>query len=75
MKHGFITGKLDASSQIRAGLLKVKVPEHWLEHRFEPKTMFSIFIVTNGAVHLSFLEKSKTINFQSYTDNCLEPLV
>ena len=43
--------------------------------RFEPKTMFSIFFKSNGVVHVSYLDKGKTIDQYSYLNDCLKPLV
>lgn len=43
--------------------------------RYEPKTMFSIFFKSNGVVHISYLDKGKTIDNKSYISNCLKPLV
>ena len=45
------------------------------EVRFEPKTMFSIFFKSNGVVHVSYLDKGKTIDQYSYLNDCLKPLV
>ena len=42
---------------------------------FEPKTMFSIFFKSNGVVHVSYLDKGKTIDQHSYLNDCLKPLV
>ena len=41
---------------------------------FEPKTMFSIFCNSN-VVHVSYLDKGKTIDKYSYLNDCLKPLV
>jgi len=43
--------------------------------RFEPKTMFSIFIRISGVVHISYLKKGETTNHKSYIKDCLKPLV
>ena len=43
--------------------------------RFEPKTMFSVFFKRSGLVHLSYLEKGKTINHELYIEECLKPIV
>ena len=43
--------------------------------RFEPKTMFSIFFKSNGVVHVSHLDRGKTIDQNSYLTFCLKPLV
>ena len=34
--------------------------------RFEPKTIFSIFFKSNGVLHVSYLDKGKTIDQYSY---------
>jgi [histone H3]-lysine36 N-dimethyltransferase SETMAR len=43
--------------------------------RYLPKAMFTLFFKTTGVVHLSYLEKGKTINHNTYINNCLKPLV
>ena len=43
--------------------------------RFEPKNLFIIFFRASGIVHISYLDKGKTINHQTYIKDCLEPLV
>jgi histone-lysine N-methyltransferase SETMAR len=42
--------------------------------RFEPKTMFSIFFRTTGAVHLSYVDGGKTIDANTYIEDCLKPV-
>jgi histone-lysine N-methyltransferase SETMAR len=44
-------------------------------NQFEPKTMFSIFFKSTGVVHLTYLESGKTIDNNSYLNDCLKPLV
>ena len=46
-----------------------------LQGRFEPKTMFSIFFKSIGVVHVSYLDKDKTIDQYSYLNDCLKQLV
>ena len=43
--------------------------------RFESKRMFRIFFKSNGVVHLSYLDKGKTIDQYPYLNDCLKPLV
>ena len=43
--------------------------------RFEPKTMFSIFLKRNGPIKISYLERGKTIDQKSYIDDCLKPII
>ena len=43
--------------------------------RFAPKFMFTIFFKRNGVVHISRLKKGKTINYISYINDKLKPLV
>ena len=43
--------------------------------RFDPKFMFTIFFKRSGVVHISRLEKGKTINHDSYIKESLSPLV
>ena len=43
--------------------------------RFEPKNLFILFFRASGIVHISYLDKGKTINHQTYIKDCLEPLV
>jgi hypothetical protein len=43
--------------------------------RFAPKFMFTIFFKRNGVVHISRLKKGKTINYISYINDTLKPLV
>lgn len=43
--------------------------------RFEPKTMFSIFFKSTGMVHISYINDGKTINTDTYINNCLEPML
>ena len=42
---------------------------------FAPKFMFTIFFKRNGVVHISRLKKGKTINYISYINETLKPLV
>ena len=43
--------------------------------RFEPKNIFTIFFRASGIVHISYLDKGKIINLQTYIKDCLKPLV
>ena len=43
--------------------------------RFESKNLFTIFFRTSGVVHISYLDKGKTIDHQTYIKDCLKPLV
>ena len=43
--------------------------------RFESKNLFTIFFRTSGVVHISYLDKGKTINHQTYIKDCLKLLV
>ena len=43
--------------------------------RFEPKNLFTIFFRASDIVHISYLVKGKTINYQTYIKDCLKPLV
>ena len=40
--------------------------------RFEPKTMFGIFLRTTGLVHQSFIDKSNTIDSKLYVKRSLK---
>ena len=42
---------------------------------FEPKTMFTVFFKSNGIVHISYLDKGKTIDSDSYIEDCLKPML
>ena len=44
------------------------------QSRYQPKAMFTMFFKTTGVVHLSCLEKGKTINHDTYINKCLKPL-
>ena len=37
--------------------------------------MFTIFFRTSDVVHISYLDKGKTIDHQTYIKDCLKPLV
>ena len=43
--------------------------------RFESKNLFTIFFRTSGVVHISYLDKGKTIDHQTYIKDCLKTLV
>jgi hypothetical protein len=43
--------------------------------RFEPKTMVSIFFRTSGVEHITYWDKNKTIDAESYISDCLKPIV
>lgn len=43
--------------------------------RFEPKTMVSIFFRTSGAEQITYWDKGKTVDSESYINDCLNPLV
>jgi hypothetical protein len=43
-------------------------------NNYEPKTMFSIFFKTSGAVYISYMDKGKTINAESYINDCIKPM-
>ena len=43
--------------------------------RFESKNLFTLFFRTSGVVHISYLDKGKTIDHQTYIKDCLKPLV
>ena len=43
--------------------------------RFEPKKMFRIFFKSNCVVHVSHLNKRKTIGQYSFLNDCFKPLV
>jgi [histone H3]-lysine36 N-dimethyltransferase SETMAR len=43
--------------------------------RFDPKFMFTIFFKRSGVVHISRLEKGKTIAYDTYISQTLSPLV
>ena len=43
--------------------------------RFKPKTMVCIFFRTIGVELITYMERHKTIDHQSYIDYCLKPLV
>ena len=42
--------------------------------RFKSKNLFSIFFTTSGVVHISYLDKEKNIDYQTYIKDCLKPL-
>ena len=42
--------------------------------RFEPKTMFSIFFKSTGALHISYMDNGKTITANAYIEDSLKPL-
>ena len=42
---------------------------------FEPKFMFTVFFKRSGVLHISKLDRGKTINHQSYIDDTLKPLI
>ena len=44
-------------------------------NRFEQKTMFTIFFKRSGCLHITYMDKGKTINKDSYINDCLVPLV
>jgi len=41
-------------------------------NQFEPKIMVSVFVKSNGLVHVHFLNKGYSINARSYILNCLD---
>ena len=43
--------------------------------RFEPKSMFYVFLKTVGVVHLGYVEKGDTITGQYYERYCLKPII
>jgi histone-lysine N-methyltransferase SETMAR len=43
--------------------------------RFDPKTMFSIFLKSSGLVHCSYVDKGKTIDSKKYIEDSLKPLI
>ena len=43
--------------------------------RYEPKFMFTIFFKSNGPVHISYLDKGKTIDNNSYIKDSLKPII
>ena len=43
--------------------------------RFESKILFTIFFRTSDVVHISYLDKGKTIDHQTHIKDCLKPLV
>lgn len=42
--------------------------------KFEPKTLFSIFFRTTGVVHISYIDRGKIIDSNSYIEDCLKPM-
>ena len=43
--------------------------------QFEPKNMFTLFHRTSGVVNISYLDKGKTKDYQTYIEVWLKPLV
>jgi hypothetical protein len=43
--------------------------------QFESKNMFTIFFRTSGVVNISYLDKGKTKDYQTYIEVWLNPLV
>ena len=43
--------------------------------QFKSKNMFTLFFRTSGVVHISYLDKGKTKDHQTYIKDCLKPLV
>jgi hypothetical protein len=42
---------------------------------FEPKTLFYIFLKSNGPVLIHNVDKGKTVDYNYYVGNCLNPFV
>jgi [histone H3]-lysine36 N-dimethyltransferase SETMAR len=43
--------------------------------QFSPKTMFCIFFKASGPVHISYVDKGKTIDNVYYLNNCVKPII
>ena len=43
--------------------------------RFEPKFMFTFFFKSDGPMHVSYLERGKTVDHTAYIESTLKPLV
>jgi len=63
--------------QSNASWVKIGEPARTVvrRDRYEPKFMFTIFFKSNGPVHISYLDKGKTIDNNSYIKDSLKPIV
>ena len=69
MNCGFIEDKSERNNQAEMARTIVKIGQ------FESNNMFTLFFRTSGVVHISYLDKRKTKEHQTYIKDSLKPLV
>ena len=76
MKHGFTIGNCGHKSTNTSWAIEVEsATTVACRCKFEPKTLFSIFIKSNRPVLIHAVGKDKTVNHNYYVENCLKLVV